>query len=103
MLAHETAALLDLSHAPSAVRTAIRAAGGGSSADFAYLVRTAAVESSFDPTAKSATSTASGMYQFVEATWLEMVENHGAKIGLGDHAAALRHGSAGAATATGHP
>ena len=95
MLAHEAAALLDLSHAPSAVRTAIRDAGGRSSADFAYLVRTAAVESSFDPAARSATSSASGMYQFVEATWLEMVENHGGKVGLGEHAAALSDGSAG--------
>lgn len=30
------------------------------------------------------------MYQFVESTWLEMVENHGADVGLGRYADALK-------------
>ncbi len=94
MIAHEAAALQQFHRAPGAVQSAIRAAGSRSSADFAYLVRTASVESNFNPAAKATTSSASGMYQFVEATWMEMVEGHGNKIGLGAEATAIRNGTA---------
>ena len=60
--------------------------------DFAYLVAEASVESSLNPNAKAKTSSAAGLFQFIESTWEGMVERHGAKVGLGKEAAALAKG-----------
>ena len=92
MAASETAAISVQNGAPPTVRAAIHAASGGSTASFAYLVQTAAIESGFDSQARAQTSSATGMYQFVEGTWLEMVERHGGEIGLGRYADALNAG-----------
>ena len=46
----------------------------------------ASTESSFNPAAKSKTSSATGLFQFVENTWLTMVKKHGSEFGLGDYA-----------------
>lgn len=48
----------------------------------AYLQATAARESSFDPAAQAKTSSAAGLYQFIESTWLDMVDRHGQALGL---------------------
>lgn len=61
---------------------AIRDASEKSGVDFSYLVKQAAVESSFDPNAKAKGSSATGLYQFIQGTWLDMVEKHGAKYGI---------------------
>lgn len=68
--------------APSGVTSAIRQASVKTGVDFAYLMEKAAAESSFDPAAKAKTSSASGLYQFIESTWLDMVDRHGAKHGI---------------------
>ncbi|MEM7679532.1 MAG: transglycosylase SLT domain-containing protein [Pseudomonadota bacterium] len=47
--------------------------------DFAYLVQQASAESGFRADAKAKTSSASGLYQFIESTWMDMMERHGAK------------------------
>ena len=65
-----------------AVQTASRRTG----ADFAFLMQKASAESSFNPTAKAKTSSATGLYQFIESTWLNMVKKHGDKFGLGEYA-----------------
>lgn len=78
--------------ASSDVRTAIRAASAETGVDFTYLMAKAAVESSFRPDAKAPTSSATGLYQFIERTWLDMVERHGAEHGLEAEAAALGSG-----------
>lgn len=65
-----------------AVQTASRRTG----ADFAFLMQKASAESSFNPTAKAKTSSATGLYQFIESTWLNMVKKHGPKFGLEDYA-----------------
>jgi len=46
-------------------------------------------ESGFDPRAKAGTSTAVGLYQFLEGTWLEMVHRYGARHGLEKEAATV--------------
>lgn len=74
------------------VRGAIAAAAKATGVDFAYLAANASLESSLDPAAKAKTSSAAGLYQFIESTWGQMVERHGAKIGLGKEAAALSSG-----------
>ena len=61
---------------------AIQDASRKSGVDFSYLVKQAAVESSFDPNAKARTSSATGLYQFIQSTWLDMVEKHGEKYGI---------------------
>lgn len=52
----------------------------------------ASLESSLDATAKASTSSATGLYQFIEATWLAKVERHGRKYGLGHLARHIRRG-----------
>jgi len=68
---------------------AIRDASQRSGVDFKYMLAKAQTESSFDPRAKARTSSASGLYQFIESTWLKTVRDHGAKYGLGDAAAQI--------------
>ena len=69
----------------SALRTAATATG----ADFHYLLSTAMRESSLNPEARAATSSATGLFQFVEQTWLGLVKDYGAKYGLGGYADAI--------------
>jgi hypothetical protein len=64
-------------------------------ADFDFLVRTAARESNFDAGARARTSSAAGMFQFIEQTWLAMMARYGDQHGYGDMAAAVRENAAG--------
>jgi hypothetical protein len=68
---------------------AIRDASARSGVDFKFMLAKAQTESSFDPNAKARTSSASGLYQFIESTWLSTVRQHGAKHGLGQYAAQI--------------
>lgn len=65
---------------------AIRQASLKTGVDFAYMMEKAAAESSFDTDAKAKTSSAKGLYQFIESTWLQMVNRYGDKHGLGAYA-----------------
>lgn len=71
------------------VVSAIRAASDKTGVDFAYLLQNAATESSLNPSAHAAGSSARGLYQFIDSTWLETVERHGAEHGLGAAADAI--------------
>lgn len=53
------------------------------------LVAKAAMESGFNPMAKSRTSSAAGPFQFIASTWLDLVRRHGSAYGLGEQAAAI--------------
>lgn len=79
------------------IRQALTAASRATGVDFAYLVAEASVESSLDPKAKAKTSSAAGLFQFIESTWEGMIERHGAKVGLAKEAAALESGDVSAA------
>jgi hypothetical protein len=78
------------------VQSAILAAAQRTGTDYQYLWKAAARESAFDPHATAGTSSAYGLYQFIEETWLITVRQHGAKHGLGAYAAriGLRDGKA---------
>jgi len=78
-----------------AVEGALRNAARATGVDFDFLVRTARRESSFNPSAKAPTSSAAGLFQFVEQTWLATVKRHGAKHGLQRFADAIVQGSDG--------
>ena len=69
------------------VMDAIQRASARSGVGFDYLLATARKESGLDCQAKSKTSSACGLYQFVAQTWLSTLKAHGAEHGLGDYAA----------------
>lgn len=73
----------------SDMATLIRQQSEASGGDFAYLLQTAKRESGLDPAAKATSSSATGLFQFTEETWLAMVQRHGARIGLGEEAAQI--------------
>jgi hypothetical protein len=57
--------------------------------DPAFVMALADKESSFDPQSKAPTSSAEGLFQFVEGTWLEVLSAHAAKHGFGAAAQAI--------------
>jgi len=63
-------------------RAAIARASQATGVDFQYLLAQAKLESSLDPTAKAPTSSAAGLYQFTNGTWLDTLGRHGAAHGL---------------------
>ena len=71
------------------VKAAIRRAAGAAQGDFQFLLKVASRESSLDAGARAKTSSASGLFQFLEQTWLEAVKKHGESAGLGDEAAQI--------------
>jgi len=74
---------------------AITRAAQRTGVDFTYLLKTAQRESSLNPNAKAPTSSAAGLFQFIEQTWLNVVKNHGAKHGYGGYADAIQRGANG--------
>jgi len=62
---------------------AIKTASQQTGVDFAYLMNKASQESGFRPDVKAKTSSATGLYQFTEQTWLRMVHDNGDKYGVG--------------------
>jgi len=63
--------------------------------DFAYLLDTARRESALNPEAKARTSSAAGLFQFIESTWLRAIHDWGARHGLSDKAAAISRDASG--------
>lgn len=80
-----------------AVRAAIRRAADATGVNFELLLETARRESAMNPNARAGTSSATGLFQFIESTWLDMVRRHGARHGLGAEAARLQQGADAAA------
>lgn len=64
-------------------------------ADFEFLMRTASRESGFDASARAATSSAAGMFQFIEQTWFAMVARYGEQHGMAEEAASIQQNSDG--------
>lgn len=75
------------------VRAAIARASRATGVDFSLLVETARRESALNPNARAGTSSATGLFQFIDSTWLDMVARHGAEHGLGAQAGALKQGA----------
>ncbi|MFM6931336.1 MAG: lytic transglycosylase domain-containing protein [Novosphingobium sp.] len=65
------------------VRAAIARAAGATGVDFDFLLAQARIESNLKPQAKAATSSATGLYQFTNSTWLSTLARHGEKHGVG--------------------
>lgn len=77
------------------VTAAIRDAAQSTGVNFSYLMAKAAQESGFNTAAKATTSSATGLYQFIDSTWLDMIQQHGAQFGLGAAADAVERRSDG--------
>lgn len=71
-----------LAQAGAHVRDAIARAAEATGVDFDYLLAQAKLESSLDPGARAATSSAAGLYQFTSGTWLSTMGRHGAEHGM---------------------
>jgi hypothetical protein len=63
-----------------AIRHASRIVG----TEFGYMMELAQAESNFDETAEATTSSATGLFQFTDQSWLMMLSLAGAKYGLND-------------------
>lgn len=81
--------------AASGVAGAIQRAAQATGASFEYLLATAKVESNFNPNLKAKSSTATGLFQFIEQTWLGMMKNAGRAFGFGNYADAISRTSSG--------
>jgi hypothetical protein len=64
-------------------------------ADFKYLLATAQVESNLNPNAQVSTSSAKGLFQFIEQTWLTTLKEQGAALGYGPYANAITRSPSG--------
>src|SRR5947199_2209789 len=82
---------------PSRLRTAgaIKQAANATGTSFEYLLTTAKMESDFNPAAGASTSSARGLYQFIDQTWLGTVKEAGAQLGYGGYADAITKSASG--------
>ncbi len=72
------------------VQNAIQLASQRTGVDFNYLLGQAQVESGMNASARAGTSSATGLYQFIEQSWLGVVKQHGAEHGMGWAAERIR-------------
>jgi hypothetical protein len=77
------------------VEAAIQRASEATGVDFGFLLKTAGRESGMNPKAKAPTSSAAGLFQFVEQTWLATLKQHGAKYGYARYADLISRGADG--------
>jgi hypothetical protein len=68
---------------------AIRQAAQSSGISFEYLMTTAKIESNMNPAAQASTSSAKGLYQFIDQTWLGTLKGGGQAAGYGKYADAI--------------
>src|SRR6266436_6599114 len=68
---------------------AIKRAADAVGTSFEYMLATAKMESNFNPKAGASTSSARGLYQFIDQTWLGTVKEAGTQLGYGKYADAI--------------
>lgn len=83
------------------VEAAIQRAANATGVDFGFLMKTAGRESGMNPRARAPTSSAAGLFQFVEQTWLATLKQHGSKYGYARYADLISRGSDGRYRVTG--
>src|SRR3981189_3108492 len=74
---------------------AMKQAASPTGTSFEYLLATAKMESNFNPKASATTSSARGLYQFIDQTWLGTVKEAGSQLGYGKYADAITKSSSG--------
>jgi hypothetical protein len=73
----------------TSVTAAIRKASQVTGAKFSYLLATAKVESNLNPNAAAKTSSAGGLFQFIDRTWLGTMKEAGPLLGYSRYADAI--------------
>ena len=84
-----------LSNAVAQITGAIKQAAQSTGISFEYLLTTARIESNLNPSAQASTSSAKGLYQFIDQTWLGTMKQEGAALGLSRYADAISQTSDG--------
>ena len=79
----------------TAVTGAIQKAAKATGASFDYLLATAKVESDLNPDLAMRSSSATGLFQFIEQTWLEVMKQAGNALGFGRYADAITETTSG--------
>ena len=74
---------------PQSLAYVLNSAGEKSDVDFDYLLQTAMRKSSLNPEARAPSSSAVGLFQFVEGTWLQVLKEEGPRLGYAKEAAAI--------------
>ena len=74
---------------PQSVNGAIQSAATATGASFEYLLAAAQAESGLNPQAASPSSSARGLYQFIDQTWFGTVKRAGPALGYGKYADAI--------------
>lgn len=80
---------------PPGLAYVLNSAGEKSGVDFDYLLKTAVRESALDPEARAKTSSAVGLFQFLEATWLDVMKSDGGRLGYQNYADAIQQSDKG--------
>ena len=65
------------------IQSAIAVASNRTGVDFSYLLGQAQVESGMRADARASTSSATGLFQFLDQSWLAVVKQHGGEHGMG--------------------
>jgi hypothetical protein len=94
-MAVEASTPLGYPRAATAVTSAIRNAAAATGTSFSYLLATAKIESDLDPTVTMKSSSATGLFQFIDQTWLGTLKQAGPAFGYGDYADAIARDSSG--------
>lgn len=77
------------------VEAAIQRASSATGVDFGFLLGAAKRESGYNPAAKAQSSSAAGLFQFTEQTWLATLKKHGSKYGYARYAELIQPGADG--------
>jgi hypothetical protein len=80
---------------PQSLAYVLTSAGDRNGVDFDYLLQTAMRESSLNPQAKAQTSSAVGLFQFLEGTWLQVMKEEGPRLGYGEIASKIERNADG--------
>ncbi len=77
------------------VAGALRKAAQTTGASFDYLLATAKIESDLNPNLTMRSSSATGLFQFIEQTWLATLKQAGRAVGYSQYASAITQTSSG--------
>ncbi len=94
-MAVEASTPIGPSRAATAVTSAIRNAASATGTSFSYLLATAKTESDLDPSLTTKSSSAAGLFQFIDQTWLGTLKQAGPAFGYGDYANAISRNASG--------
>jgi hypothetical protein len=75
--------------ADAGVASAIKGAANATGTSFDYLLAAARAESGLNPQAAATTSSAHGLYQFIDQTWLATLKRSGPSLGYAAYADAI--------------